>query len=237
MSRLASFRGPSTPTSSPVQHKSPKQSTPSSSARAAELTYHRKLRSYAQDLRSIADTWDDLVLIDGLRAAKGIVDTRTDLDNALALIPNRQPRTHLVRPKLSTIDKHLSDLDAILAKLQKLLRRMTTIIDSLEALFAEATTTKGYKWTQEPLWTTWSLEQFGDLLLVTSFSRVASPYYRSLTLLTELVDKLRSHSISFEESRKVIAMWVAQPWLEDEGWEAKWEDICAVEIECWESSR
>lgn len=37
--------------------------------------------------------------------------------NALALIPNRLPRTHIVGPKLALIEKHLSELDAVLKKL------------------------------------------------------------------------------------------------------------------------
>lgn len=76
--RLASFRGPSTPSVSPVQPKV--RSSPSSPSRLAESTYHRKLRILLQELRATAQTWDDLVLVDGLKAAKGLVDTRTDLE-------------------------------------------------------------------------------------------------------------------------------------------------------------
>lgn len=78
MSRLASFRGPSTPSSSPVQHK--QQNSPASPSRLAESTYHRKIRTLLQELRTITETWDDLVLLDGLKAAKSLVDTRTDLE-------------------------------------------------------------------------------------------------------------------------------------------------------------
>ncbi len=78
--RLASFRGPSTPTSSPVQQRQP--TTPKSPARATESTYHRKLRTCLQELKGIAETWDDLVLIDGLKAVKSLVDTRTELEYA-----------------------------------------------------------------------------------------------------------------------------------------------------------
>lgn len=78
MSRLASFRGPSTPSASPVQQRQP--SVPASPSRAVESTYHRKTRTLLQELRSITETWDDLVLIDGLKAAKSLIDTRTDLE-------------------------------------------------------------------------------------------------------------------------------------------------------------
>ena len=81
MSRLASFRGPSTPTSSPVAPR-PNPTSPSSpsAGRATESTYHRKLRSLLLELRTCARTWDDLVLHDGLKAARSLVDTRTDLE-------------------------------------------------------------------------------------------------------------------------------------------------------------
>lgn len=77
MSRLASFKGPSTPTSSPVQAKQPATSSPS---RLIESTYHRKVRTLLQELRAVTETWDDIVLIDGLKAAKSLVDARTDLE-------------------------------------------------------------------------------------------------------------------------------------------------------------
>jgi hypothetical protein len=49
----------------------------------------------------------------------------------------------------------------------------------------------------------------------------------------ELVDKLRSHSVSFEDSRQAILKWAEQPWLLDSGWDANLGDICPIEIERW----
>lgn len=89
--RLASFKGPSTPSSSPVAAKSPAASP----SRAIESTYHRKIRSALQELRAITETWDDLVLLDGLKAARSLVDTRTDLECVLctaASPPESTPR-------------------------------------------------------------------------------------------------------------------------------------------------
>ena len=74
-----------------------------------------------------------------------------------------------------------------------------------------------------------------NAISVTSFAGILPPYHRSLAMHTQLVDKLRSNSVSFEESREAITKWVEQPWLEDLGWNAKWEDICAVEVDRWES--
>ena len=130
--RLKSFQGPSTPSSSPVSHRQLPKS-PASPSRQTESTFHRKTRTLLQELRSVAQTWDDLVLIDGLNAAKELTDTRTDLEyvwnlcntscsinfsrNALKLIPDGRPRTHLVRPKLATMDDCITKLDVVIAKL------------------------------------------------------------------------------------------------------------------------
>ncbi|KIM49291.1 hypothetical protein M413DRAFT_60254 [Hebeloma cylindrosporum] len=225
--RLASFRGPSTPNSSPAQHKVP--SVPSSPSRLTESTFHRKTRTLLQELRSITQTWDDLVLIDGLKAARELIDTRTDLDNALKLLPDKDPRRNMVLPKLATMDECIIKLDLVLVKLRKQFHRMSNVMDSLESILVDAHKVKGWQWVhEEPLWVTWSLEAF-----VTRVPEILQPYHRSLALHVDLVDKLRGHSIAFEKSREIVNSWVEQPWLEGAGWEAVWEDICEAEVERW----
>src|SRR5580692_2165133 len=77
--RLASFHGPSTPSSSPVkQAQSPSKST--QAAKPTASTYHRKVRASLQELRVVCHTWDDLVRKDGLRAVRELTDARTDLE-------------------------------------------------------------------------------------------------------------------------------------------------------------
>ncbi|KIK06624.1 hypothetical protein K443DRAFT_129889 [Laccaria amethystina LaAM-08-1] len=225
MFRLASFRGPSTPTASPAR-----QTTPSSPSRLKESTFHRKTRSLLLELRSITETWDDLILIDGLKAIRSLVDLRTDLHNALAIIPDRMPRTHLLVPKLALMEKRIAELDSIVIKLQKQFRKMNSTIDNLEAVLYEAHKAKGWEWVQtEPLWVTWPLEKF-----VISIPSILPAYHRSLNLHIELVNLLRSHSVPFDESRAAVSKWVEQPFLEDSGWQAEWEDICVAEVERWE---
>lgn len=70
-----------------------------------------------------------------------------------------------------------------------------------------------------------------------SIPAILVPYHRSLEMHKEIVDTLRSHSVSFEVSREAISNWVAQPHLEDVSWEAQWEDLCEVEIERWNSAK
>jgi len=78
MSRLASFKGPSAPSQSPIRAQP--SSVPSSPSRATESTFHRKARTLLRELDLVAQTWDELVLIDGMRAAQSLVDTRTELE-------------------------------------------------------------------------------------------------------------------------------------------------------------
>ncbi|KAJ4488434.1 hypothetical protein J3R30DRAFT_938266 [Lentinula aciculospora] len=227
-SRLASFKGPSTPTSSPVQQRQA-SSTPSSPARVTESTYHRKLRTLLHELQSITEIWDDLVLIDGLKAAKSLVDLRTELDNTLALVPHRLPRTRIIGPKLAAMDQRISELDTVLIKLRKQFRKINNIVENLDVLVIEAHKNKGWPWVEkEPLWTTWSLEKFAS-----SVPEILIPYHRALDEHITLVNILRNHSASFDASRDAISKWAAQPWLEEHGWDARWEDLCFVEIDRW----
>ncbi|KAF8123793.1 hypothetical protein EV363DRAFT_1272055 [Boletus edulis] len=230
--RLASFKGPSAPTSSPVLQPTQPVIPPTSPSRLSETTCHRRLRTLLQELRSISQTWDDIVLVDGLREARTLVDARTELDNMLSLLPpDSEPRSEIVGPKLAIMDNSIAQLDAIAAKLQKLLRRMSTVLDNLEASYHEAQRTKGARWCQEEaLWVSWPLEKF-----VKSMADVELPYHRSLALIKDIIDRLRSHSITFEASRDAISQWVEQPYLAEDGWEGKWEDLCAVEVERWDA--
>ena len=124
---------------------------------------------------------------------------------------------------------------------------MSNIVDNLETVLIEAHKVKGWPWVhQEPLWVTWPLEKFGGHLIfvhtilacsnhvpVTQIPAVLPPYHKSLAFHVELVDKLRNHSVSFEDSRDAINKWAEQPWLGDEGWNAAWEDLCEAEVERW----
>ena len=123
-------------------------------------------------------------------------------------------------------------------------------MDNLDALVIEAHKVKGYQWVhEEPLWISWSLEKFGTpsswltamqmfahFQQATSIPEIIVPYHRSLASYKQFVSKLKSHSISFEESKAIIEQWAEQPYLAEDGWEAKWEDLCAVEIERWDKT-
>jgi len=124
---------------------------------------------------------------------------------------------------------------------------MNSVIDNMEAILIEAHKVKGWRFVHEqPLWVTWTLEKFGTTHLaitemslihpgakVTSVASLLVPYHRSLQMHIDLVNTLRSHSISFEDSRIVLTKWVSQAHLESASWDAKFEDICDVEVDRW----
>jgi hypothetical protein len=127
---------------------------------------------------------------------------------------------------------------------------MNSIVDGMEALLTDAHKAKGWHWVcSEPMWTTWPMEKFGVSITstivtrskynavspVTSISDILWPYRRSLEQHIGLLDTLRSHEASFETSRNGVNTWVEQPHLEDDGWDDKWEPLCEVEIDRWDS--
>ena len=125
---------------------------------------------------------------------------------------------------------------------------MTTIMSGLEDLVYEAHKLKGWSWGRsEPLWNTWTLEEFGKSferpahassslihgVEVTSIPALLVPYHRSLQAHVEIEGALRSHSISFEESRSLVSQWISQTHLETDEWVGEWEDLCSVEVDRW----
>lgn len=229
--RLASFRGPSTPTSSPVSVR--QQTTPASPSRSTELPHHRTLRSQLLELRNIAYEWDERVSGQGLKAASSLIDARTELDNELALLPTgKQPTYPIVLEKLRFMETCIEDLHEVVRRLEKLFLKMSKIIRNLEQLLYEVHKTKGWKFVEEPLWVTWSLEKF-----VTKLPYILKPYRRSLEMHVDLAEQLRPHDVTFDESRQIIALWQAQPHLAQGGWDAIWEDICTVEVDRWNAPR
>ena len=95
--RLASFKGPSTPLSPESSPSGKKKASnnrgtvagnkgganptpPASPGRELESTFHRKTRALLLEIRSLCRLWSDIVLHDGLKAAKTLADARTELE-------------------------------------------------------------------------------------------------------------------------------------------------------------
>lgn len=132
---------------------------------------------------------------------------------------------------------------------KSLLERLNSVVDKMELVLFEAHRMKGWQWVaEEPLWTSWSLHKFGTVvnlgirssrlltfrLSVTTIPGITRAYHRSYQMHSEMVETLRSHSVSFETSRQVINKWVAQPYLEETSWDAEWEDLCQAEVDRWQ---
>lgn len=92
MSRLASLT-PSrsaqpSPSPSPAPSRSSRSSTPTPAApvvalaksRYEETTYHRMIKLLIGEFRILLKTWDEVVLVDGLKAGKGCIDEATEME-------------------------------------------------------------------------------------------------------------------------------------------------------------
>jgi len=139
------------------------------------------------------------------------------------------PRTVIVGPRLDKMNQYSAALQAILAKLEKCFTRLVSVVDSLEVIFREAIRQKGYVWTTEPLWFTWSLQSFVDQV-----PSVVVYYHRSLESHIHLAKVLDDDTLQFDNARSAIQSWASQPDLSEGGWMAEWEELCAIEVGRWE---
>ncbi|KZO99431.1 hypothetical protein CALVIDRAFT_561291 [Calocera viscosa TUFC12733] len=245
MSRLASLHGPSIPSSNPVSPQS--TSSPSSrrtpkriSSRAspapespqlapAESPFHRKLRSTLRDIAGYVESWNELALGEGLRAAKGVVDNGTELDNAL--VTNADHRSFIATPKIRAINAHLKTLDGLPTKFNKLFRQIVASVDALESLVVSTAAARGPLFLQTPVWLTWTPENFLNAVLP-----LPRRYHQSLITMQECVVKLKDPDIAWEEGRDVVRAWAAQRELQAGGVQMGWKElneVLEVEVRGW----
>jgi hypothetical protein len=124
---------------------------------------------------------------------------------------------------------------------------LAQLVEGTEVLLYEAVKTKGLAFVHEPLWTTWSLDMFGNCSLLSYFGDWLTPdttvtrlpallrtYNRALADCEHSISVLRSHHMLFDEARAVVARWQAQAVLAEGGWQSFWEDLCEVEVDRWE---
>ena len=78
------------------------------------------------------------------------------------------------------------------------------------------------------------LEALAKHFVVVSVPAIFVPYHRSLHLHKQLLESVRSHSTPFEKAKEAVTKWAQQPFLVDDGWNAKWDDLCDVEVERWD---
>jgi len=74
MSRLASL-------STPTRRQSPSPSpSPAPSDHGQETTHHRMLKLVITEFKGLFRTWDELVGLDGLKAAQGVINEGTTME-------------------------------------------------------------------------------------------------------------------------------------------------------------
>ncbi|KAH9934834.1 uncharacterized protein B0H18DRAFT_1181536 [Fomitopsis serialis] len=179
------------------------------------------------------------VIFDGLKAAKSLVDARTDLDN-----PRDERAAHLpatFRDKFAMMEQDIMILacrrearehDA--PKTKKQFQRMNTIL-KLEAVLFEATKQKDGSCPRAPMGVL-VMDKFGMTTFISTHSDLTGnrsdndisiliPYHRSLLMHEELTSICEAMK-HLRGSRRALAEWAAQPYLEDHSWEQNGR-ICA----------
>ena len=79
MSRLASLSTPQRSRASPSPSPSPAPA-PASPSRQTETTHHRMLKLVLAEVRNVLSTWDEILLVDGMRVGKGCIDEATEME-------------------------------------------------------------------------------------------------------------------------------------------------------------
>ena len=69
---------------------------------------------------------------------------------------------------------------------------------------------------------------------MTEISNILATHRRSLEEHAAIVEEVRSHDTPFAEAKEAVLRWAAPGVLEDEGWDARWEDLCDVEVDKWD---
>ncbi|KAK8865783.1 hypothetical protein IAR55_000930 [Kwoniella newhampshirensis] len=193
MSRLASLtpsrsraRNSQSPSPSPAQ---------SPSLQPTETTHHRMLKLVLAEIRNVLRTWDELVMIDGFKAAKGCVDEATEMDNLIGV--DERPERPEIGPHLASLYTHRIALKTVLTKLDNNLGKLNTLADQAEKILFAACQREGMDFVFiEPLWLTWTLEQF-----INSLSPLISLHTSHLATINTLSSTILDPSTSFDDAR------------------------------------
>ncbi|WWD18035.1 hypothetical protein CI109_102482 [Kwoniella shandongensis] len=223
MSRLASL----TPSRSRARNSlSPSPSpAPSLSSLQTETTHHRMLKLVLAEIKNVLKTWDELVMIDGFKAAKGCVDEATEMDNLIGV--DERPERPEIGPHLAALYAHRIALKMVLTKLDNNLGKLNTLADQAEKILFAACQRESMEFVfVEPLWLTWTLEQF-----VNSLSPLISQHTSHLATIASLSTTILSPSTSFDDAKfnleayRDIAMGG-----ERYQYTREWEELVEIEV-------
>ncbi|WVR05727.1 hypothetical protein IAU60_002751 [Kwoniella sp. DSM 27419] len=179
---------------------SPAPSPGPSPSQTTETTHHRMLKLVLAEVRKILKTWDELIILDGFKAAKGCIDESTEMDNILLV--DRPERPEIV-PHLSALYAHRAQLSQTLKKLDNNLFKLTALVDQADKILFAAYQREGNDFVfLEPLWLTWTLEQF-----VNSLSDQISVHNLHLAQLTSLANILLDSTTNFDDAKLTLEHW------------------------------
>lgn len=146
-------------------------------------------------------TWDEVVLVDGLKAGKGCIDEATEMDNIIQM-EETEARPSVLK-HYTKLQQNRAALDGVLVKLDKLLLKLNMLIDQAEKIYFEAFTKLGWEFVaEEPLWLTWTLQYF-----INSLPRLFTVHNQHLATLTGLAEELKSSETSFDDARLTLEAW------------------------------
>ncbi|WWD09206.1 hypothetical protein V865_007328 [Kwoniella europaea PYCC6329] len=198
---------------------------PGSPAKITETTHHRMLKLVLSEVRKIIRTWDELVIMDGFKACKGVIDEGTEMDNILAV--EDKPERPEINGHLDCWYSYRQSLESTLKKLDNNLYKLSALTDQAEKIFFEAYKREGQDFVfVEPLWFTWTLEKF-----VNSLSPIISLHTSHLASLTSLSHIILDPNTSFDDAKLTLEAWrdIATG---GERWEGvrEWEELVEVEL-------
>lgn len=118
--------------------------------------------------------------------------------------------------------------------------KLNGLADQADRLFFEACKTQKYEFVlTDPLWLSWTFEDFGKLsngnasadLSVNSLSELVSVHNRHLVEMDGLAGTLMNPSTKFEDARSAIERW-RDLGRGGERWEAarEWEEVTQLEL-------
>ncbi|WVN85632.1 uncharacterized protein L203_100781 [Cryptococcus depauperatus CBS 7841] len=223
-SRLASLtpskdnhaRGSSSPSLSPATVSPSKQS---------ETTHHRMLKLVVKEVQNTIKTWDELIILDGFKAAKGCVDESTEMDNILEL-EDRLEREE-IGSHLAALYRHRAVLQATMRKLDANLDKLTQLADQAEKILFGAYQRESDEFVfDEPLWTTWTLEHF-----INSIASLISSHTQHLSQLSILASRILDPETTFKDAKVTLESWRDLSSGGDR-WESvrEWEELMEIEM-------
>ncbi|KAK1927716.1 hypothetical protein DB88DRAFT_45337 [Papiliotrema laurentii] len=234
MSRLASLTPAATPSrargTSQSPAPSPSASTPrtprsGTPSRQTETTYHRMTKLIITELKSLFKTWDEVSLVDGVKAGKGCIDEATEMDNILALQEGDERPS--VTPHLEKLYDSRIAMEAAVSKMEKALAKLVLLLEQAEKVFFDAYRTQGAEFVlQEPLWLSWTLEHF-----VNSLPPLLTAHNTQLILLTALSRTMVDPKTSFDDAKLALERWRDLS-IRGERWNIvrDWEELVDLEL-------